>query len=315
MCRPTTTALFVILAACQARISGAPAELPIDSAAADSELPLPIDGPPPITLGPWSAPAKISSASTGASEEDITMSSDTLELFFAINPTDPNDTTGRHLFYSSRPTVDGEWSKPLKLPFNSTTHSDESPRLSADDKTLYFASGRAGNGNLDVYRVRRDAPGSITWGDAEPVREVNTDSLTEKWFSPCQDGRYVMVQGPADGPTHLVEGVLGGPAAEPITAVNSSNASDTGAFVTADCTTLYLASTRSGNSRLYRAVRASADVAFSVRPSRVTDFADLGGEQEDPWISPDGRTFAFVSNPDGDKDVFIATRSPVVTAR
>lgn len=30
----------------------------------------------------------------------------------------------------------------------------------------------------------------------------------------------------------------------------------------------------------------------------------LGGNQEDPWLSPDGRTFAFAS----DKDIFLSTR-------
>jgi len=43
-------------------------------------------------------------------------------------------------------------------------------------------------------------------------------------------------------------------------------------------------------------------------PTPITDFKMLGGSQEDPWLSPDGHTFVFVSDVAGTKDVYISTR-------
>jgi WD40-like Beta Propeller Repeat len=40
----------------------------------------------------------------------------------------------------------------------------------------------------------------------------------------------------------------------------------------------------------------------------VVDFAGIGGAQEDPYVSADGRIFVFVSSVGGTKDVYITTR-------
>jgi hypothetical protein len=319
MRRPTTLRLPLALAAlglcgCQARISGAPADLATDAGRAPTDSAAPSDGPAVVQLGPWSTPSKISVASGAPSEEDVSLSSNTLELFFAIDPTDASDTTGKHLFYSSRATVTGDWSDPVKLPFDSAVASDETPRLSSDDKTLYFASARAGNGNLDIFKAVRSAPGRFDWGKADPV-PVSTTTLNEKWFAPCQDGHYIMAQSAGNDPPDLVEGVVGGADPIGVDALNSM-ASETGAFLTADCLTVYFASTRSNTSRLYRAQRNSLTSPWS-QPARVTDFAVTGGNQEDPWISPDGKTFAFVSDAAaaGNKDIYLSTRNVILGAR
>ena len=50
--------------------------------------------------------------------------------------------------------VDGQWTNVTELPFNSNQYSVAHPALSADDKTLYFASDRPGTlGQSDLYRV------------------------------------------------------------------------------------------------------------------------------------------------------------------
>jgi hypothetical protein len=43
-------------------------------------------------------------------------------------------------------------------------------------------------------------------------------------------------------------------------------------------------------------------------PTVFTEFAAIGGAQEDPWMSPDMRIFSFVSNVSGTKDQYIVTR-------
>jgi Tol biopolymer transport system component len=197
-----------------------------------------------------------------------------------------------------------------KLPFNSDA-SDETPRLSADDKTLYFATGRDDNGTLDIYKVSRPAAGSTAWGTPAPVTEVNTTTLSEKWFMPCGTDHYLMAQSEPGVQPDLVEGTLGGPAATVIDELRSPQ-NDTGVFVTPDCLTVYFASTRSGASRIYRSHRMSIKARWDD-PGLVDDFVmTIGGNQEDPWLSPDTRMFVFVSDAAGagNKDVYVSTRAP-----
>ena len=59
------------------------------------------DGPPDAApLGPWGTPMLVPGASTGAGEDDGSMSSTTNELVFAIS--DPNANNTKDLWYMSR---------------------------------------------------------------------------------------------------------------------------------------------------------------------------------------------------------------------
>lgn len=296
--------LLVLLSACKAQINGAPAP-EVDAAAPGIDAAAPgIDAPAPTTdaptvLGAWSMPQKIDVASSGLVEDDVTLSANTLELFFAIT-----GAKGKDLFYATRTSPTGAWTAPVPLAFNSASQSDETPRLSADDKTLYFASGRGGNGTLDIYKTTRSAAGSTDW--TTPVAldsSVNTPTLNEKWFMLCTADHYVMVQG-----ANLVEGFLGGAGPVQATPLNASG-SQTGTLLTPDCLTIYFASSRSRPTRMFHAERARATDAWGA-PSEVLDFASLGGDQEDPWISPDQRTFAFARDAVGgsNKDLYLSTR-------
>lgn len=74
--------------------------------------------------------------------------------------------------YQSR-KVDGKWTEPVELPFNSPSYSVGHPSLSADGKTLYFSSNMPGGyGGSDIYKVSYDG---TTWG--EPInlgKTINT---------------------------------------------------------------------------------------------------------------------------------------------
>ncbi|GAB3898342.1 OmpA family protein [Spirosoma agri] len=76
--------------------------------------------------------------------------------------------------YISRLGDNNNWSQPLRLPISDSTAWDGSPAFSADGKTLYFASNRAGGaGGIDLYRTSIDASGRFS----RPVnmgRDINT---------------------------------------------------------------------------------------------------------------------------------------------
>ena len=47
---------------------------------------------------------------------------------------------------------DGKWQKPVAMPFNNPEYSVGHPSLSADGKTLFFASDMPGGlGGVDIY--------------------------------------------------------------------------------------------------------------------------------------------------------------------
>lgn len=305
---PPTWGLVLVLAACEARISSAPVSdsLGVDAAMLDSAGDATAaPSPDAAALGAWTPAIKVTAAESAAVEDDVTLSANALEMVFAI---EASDGSGKDLYYTSRASLAGSWTTATKLALDSTTTSDETPRMTPDDKTLYFASGRAGNGTLDIYQATRGATGSSAWTNVQPVSSVNTRTLTEKWFMPCGTDHYLMVQNAANGTGDIFEGTIGGASPAAIPELNTVQ-NESGVFVSQDCLTVYFTSARVNPTMIYTAHRASLSEPWS-EPAQVTDFAAIGGNQEDPWLSPDGHTFAFVSDAagKGNKDVYLSTR-------
>jgi hypothetical protein len=260
-------------------------------------------------LGPWGAPMAIPTAATAGIEDDATMSSDKLELIFGLI-VGTGSAANKDLYVTTRPSLTGAWTTAVALTTLNGATTEESPRLSADDLTLYFGSHRSGAG--DIYQSTRSVVGGA-WSIPVAVGgNVNT-AVAEKWLSPCAGGDYLMVQDHTAAGTSfdLVEGVLGG-AAPTTVAELSSTANDSSAFLSADCLTTYFASGRDGGTSLYTAHRATVGGAWST-PTMVTDFQPAPKDNEqDPWISTDGRTFVYASDRvdigGANTDVFIVTR-------
>lgn len=251
-------------------------------------------------LGPWGIPAKVPGASGTAGEDDGTLGSGGLELVFAVQ--DPADGNNKDLYIMTRATTTAAFGMPSKLPFSVTGSSEETPRFSANGKTLYFASNRAtGIGGLDIYRVTRQNAGS-PWSTPALVPGVNT-TANEKWFMPCgMSGDYLVILG-----GDIAAGTIGGAPPVIVAELSAPNANETGTFLTGDCLTTYFASVRSGTNKIYTSHRTSLTTAWQA-PTAVDDFMMIGGAQEDPWLADDGRTFVFVSDASGSKDVYISVR-------
>jgi len=78
--------------------------------------------------------------------------------------------------YLYKATKEGEtWGNIKSLPFNSKDHSNSSPSLSKDGKTLYFSSNMAGSlGLTDIWKVAVNADG--TYGTPENMgTKINTE--------------------------------------------------------------------------------------------------------------------------------------------
>ncbi len=298
--------LFVTLAACHARL--------VDPGSASDAQPTPVDdsgGPiadasplaDAVMLGPWGTPMKIPGASSAANaEDDSTMSWAGTELVFAI-------VVGgvKHLYSASY--TNGTFGTPALMSF-SGVDEDESPRFSTDDLTLYFGSSRnSGNGTLDIYATRRTAVG-MPWQTPAIVVGPNTPTKTEKWYAPCDGNHYLVIGTSAAGDTDVYEGIVGA-APSPVTALNSAS-SEISAFMTKDCLTMYFASSRNQATTgvdIFTSHRATVASPWDP-PALVAPF-DTTDNEEDPWISPDQRTFVFArasAATPAQKDLYISTR-------
>jgi Tol biopolymer transport system component len=295
--------LLLCLVACKAQLDGGGTI----SAGDDSPPPADADDPKqfedaPPGLGPWGTPVMVPGASGGGSQDDATLSSDTLEMIFGAPAGDGN----KHLYYMSRMSPTAPWSMPMLLPFNvvGTDQTEQTPRFTADDRTLYFSSAR--NGNQDIFVVTRPAAGSMTWSNPQVIAEANSAQV-DKWFAPCTGGRYLLISERSGNPD-VYEGVLGSQPPQLVMMMSTAE-SEIGAFISDDCRVAYWSSESTGDMRIYTATRPMANAAWGA-PSPVTDFGPFaqGEDQEDPWISVDGRTFVLTNDEAGNKDVYISTR-------
>lgn len=288
---------LILLAGCGAKIMDPNAQ-PVDANDRTRDDANPLDGETPdaYVLGMWGTPQPLTIANSNVDEDDGTMSWDGNELIFARK-----DAAQKHL-YITRKDGNGGWSTPTKAPFSSADPDvrDESPRYTADNLTLYFASTRTPTlGQSDIWMVTRNAA-SDPWPATPTHVTAYSSDVVDKWFAPCGT-EYLMIH-----VNEIYGGALGAAPAK-IGELDSA-AGETGTFLTQDCLTAYFASTRDNNlNDLWMAHRTSVGLPWQA-PSKVTDFGTANAEQ-DPWMSADGRTFIFASDANGTSiDLFISTR-------
>lgn len=173
----------IALIGCQARLGG---DLG-DDVTDDAPL-FGLDAPPPdVPLGPFGAPQKIAvAADATAREDDGSLSHSGLELVFAV--VDPNDGNQKDLFYAARPDLQSAFGTATKLPFSATGTSEETPRFSDDDLTLFFAK-TVGTGNLDVAspapRRARRRGGRRAWSRASTAQASTSGSCRARATATC----------------------------------------------------------------------------------------------------------------------------------
>src|SRR5262249_13759561 len=141
-----------LLCACNAKLGAIPSgdgPLPIDSR-------LPPDTPVVDSAPTWATPNSIAGANDAVLiEDDCTLDSTATELIYSV--VDPAGTTGKDLYVMTRASTQVPFSNPQPLTIFNTTLTEESPRLTPDNLTLYF--GRGG----DIFMSQRSAVGAA-WG-------------------------------------------------------------------------------------------------------------------------------------------------------
>lgn len=135
----------------------------------------------------WSEPEMLGSdINTSAWETHVTVSADGKTLYFTSNR---DGGYGGRDIYRCVKLPNGDWSKALNIGETINTQwEEESPFLSADGKTLYFASkGHNGMGGFDIFysTLGDDGEWSKPVNLGYPVNTVDDDMF----FSPTANGK------------------------------------------------------------------------------------------------------------------------------
>ena len=109
----------------------------------------------------FSEPEKVKGdVNTKFHEGQISISKDGKTMFFTRNNYTDNkkgkdaEGTNNLKIYRAKLDKDNKWTNITEVPFNNTNYSVGHPSLSADEKTLYFASDMPGGfGKSDIYKV------------------------------------------------------------------------------------------------------------------------------------------------------------------
>jgi hypothetical protein len=234
----------------------------------------------------WGEPVNLGQiVNSSAWDGELSISTDGLELYFGSRRTGGSGTSD--IWITTRATVSDPWGEPVNL--GSTVNSsagDYDVCISADGLALYIESDRSGgHGGGDLWVAKR-ATTSEPWGEPVNLGSTINTSAYDGAPSISADGRMLFF---SDFPTPRPGGNGGSdmwlttrtkvsdPWGEPVnlgSTVNSS-ANDQGPNISADGSTLYFFSTRSGGSGDFDLWQVPIEPVVDMNGDGIVDAADM----------------------------------------
>jgi Tol biopolymer transport system component len=256
-------------------------------------------------------------------DQAATLSSDGLSLYFSSDRTGDFD-----IYVTRRANTQSPWQAPVRLgaALNGSTR-EQNPNLSADGRSLYFSSDRAGGcGGTDLWRSSRtdvanddswQAPANLGCSLNTTFDEAGPDLFEDKARSTTR--LYFIEQNRPDGlgDFDIYSSSLGadGTYGAGVLVSELSSASRDGRTVTRrDGLEIFFFSNRPGGSGLtdlWVATRTTTADPWST-PTNLGPSVNSASDEGTPAISADGTTMVFNSSrPDsgGLNDLYIMTRT------
>jgi len=248
-------------------------------------------------LGPWGTvepPTPIAALASTFNDDDPTATSDLLELYFSSTSNANADT----IWVSKRAAIGVPWGTPtLVTPLN-TTGTENTPEISPDGLTLWFARSVSGTTTgHDVYVATRPTR-TAAWSSGTLVPELSSPS-DDYAPTPSGDGLSMVLssyRSPSIGADDFFASrrpSLTSPWTAPSwVPVLESTARESGPFRPGDDTLIYFTTWRTG-MQIWRATRLDSSHPWDS-PSVVSELSPAPNGAEKPWISPDLRLMYFV---------------------
>ena len=282
---------------------------------------------PPATLGPftaWSNPVNLGPVVNSArNDQAASFSTDGLSLYFSSDRTGDFD-----LYVTRRANLQSPWQAPVRLaPTINASTREQNPNLSADGRTLYFSSDRAGGcGGTDLWRsTRADPNDDAGWQPVVNLGCVINTTFDEAGPDIFEDRvlgvtrLYYIEQNRTDGLGDFdiyssTLGANGSFQAGSLVRELSSSARDGRTVTRRDGLEVFFFSNRPGGlglTDLWVATRATSADGWSA-PTNLGPNINSSSDDATPAISADGTTMVFNSSrPDsgGLNDLYIVTRT------
>lgn len=302
-----TVILCATLMHCARGGFGAKSFSPADAGGGDSFAGIDADSGAVDPLAPFGETTPISALNSAEEEDDPSLSSDELTIYF--------ERAG-NIWRATRDDSSAPWDPPepvAELSYEGA--SDQDPTLSPDGRTLYLASDRPDSlaqGGHDIFVATRLAP-SESWGAPVLVPELSSPAED---LPGClsADGLRLYMATDRDSPSpnlylatrSSLTAAWDPPAPLPVVSAFST---DRRPWVNGAETAIYFGSNRSGGvggSDIWVAVRADPGQDFGVPV--LLGGINTADNEEEAWLSLDERTIYFVSNRSGIEDLFVAHR-------
>jgi len=138
----------------------------------------------------WGRPVRLkvkdySNANLGMKSNGF-MSSDGEYLLLSFSKKYNSEKTD---LYFSRRIREGKWSSPKKLKKVNSVKNEEAPFLTADNKTLYFASNRRGRHNFDIYKTQPQSEKWKKWSRPVLLGDTVNSEEWESYYKINADGK------------------------------------------------------------------------------------------------------------------------------
>lgn len=278
-----------------------------DAGASAGGAPLPPNAPL------FDEPRLLANLSSPASEDDPSLTTDLLELYFSTNRAGEKD-----IWVSTRPTAQSPWGEPIPVPALNSDYLDATPGVAPDGLTIWFESTRLAMRNdlvqTDIFESHR-ASRSAAWSEPMPATELNTPGRDS---APFPSSPLLMTfsswRAETAGDTDIYATHRSSPeqpwAPASRLAEVSSSSWDQG-LLRVEGTQIFISSARAANragGNFFWSARPSADAPF-IEPVPLNEL-NSEAEDQDIWISADLSYAVIASARGGNLDLYEAFRRP-----
>ncbi len=297
---------FAFLAGCSfSLVPGATGDAPPGDGTDPPIDAIPLDAAP---LGVWSAPLRIEELTTAFGEDDPSMTTDLLEIYFGSTRT--GSLGNEDLWFATRTTVNDPFGTPSNITPINSAFSESNVRISGDGLAIFFASNRTPSQDFDLWTSTR-ASRSSPWATPTRVTELSTAfgdyaahpgaGLLQVTFCSNRTGGDEDLFVATRQATNLPWGT-------PAEVVDTSTLSNECDPMDPDPTTIYFSSTRVGSMGAYDLFVAKRTLGGTYVTAAALSEINSPFNDRDVWVSPDQRLLVFSSNRMGTDDIFYSTR-------
>jgi Tol biopolymer transport system component len=239
------------------------------------------------------------------SDDDPSITDDGLELYINSSRNGNAD-----VFVAKRASTAAVWPTPVLVANVSSNANETTPEVAYDGLSIVVASDRVGTtGGNDLWLCTR-ASRQDAWSPASRIAELSS-TYNEAGGNITPDGLAVVFSSyRLNGSPDLFIATRATPTAawDPPVAIESVNTMghEGSPFLSADKLSVYFDTDRNGNLDIYVAHRTSTGEPFGAPESVVEINTDE--DEQDPWLSLDGRRLMFSSDRSGSNQLWEATR-------